>query len=682
MTMSKSFTNVLFKESFVKSFGPDFAHGLFGVQTKGRMTMRVGEDSYVNNYRPNTYFRMVGLKTDVRFDIAHTDYSGFNSKLINGDGSYNGEAALTEYARTAPEKRLLTASAALDTYTTGVRDSHEAFLYNMCISWMHALLYKHSGGKDKKFVMKNPVYSDSHGSMAASEYLTAEEITIEVGPPAPAAMAEADFTPRQDGMYWGRPYVVRYPKHSAAQEVFYLSHIVGREHATPIHGDVVIPGLDPELIYLERTSGSGGIHMNPLTVDWGKPEEMWLWIKQYVEVNRLHSQFAAVLETYLSVLVQPVWSNVESHVWEKTILEVRLGAFNPTRAMIRLNLDGLPYTPYAAAHEVYEDNVNNINMTILQAGVANYLRLLGTYATYDYNKPDLPDKRSFFLETDSDTTMFESPESRAAAISVITGQEVVTCMTQGAHSLLNLEELQYVTEVTFGPNGVGRHYIDKICSPVTGALVLGMCNSEIPAVAHLAGHHVIEGAQALSGIENDKALAFAQGMRILGCDMEYRSNYTRGLFRTWTPVKEWVLLHGYWSDWKFARVVSQLDEIVERPNSHGPHPEINDLVAGKSVTITYTAPALSPVKYGTTTQLSLAYYKQKPQSKLKFKVRAPYSAELITQPKQLRFAVSDFRLAPEPILGPGLADAEQTDLTAEGRVLEHTESPPSPDAET
>ena len=125
-----------------------------------------------------TDFQLAGTNKRIEYNDSATNYSGYNNRYIDANGTFDAGLALQEFARMTAEKRLVKE----DTFATLTKhphsDSHEAFLVNMLTTWVYSSLYTSSGSTDKKLTLKISPFSNSHAVVDAGHGLNEQTISI------------------------------------------------------------------------------------------------------------------------------------------------------------------------------------------------------------------------------------------------------------------------------------------------------------------------------------------------------------------------------------------------------------------------------------------------------------------------------------------------------------------------
>jgi hypothetical protein len=467
------------------------------------------------------------------------------------NGVYDAGLALTEFARHSKERRVVKE----DTYSILTRqvqeDSHEAFLYNMLISWLKAQLKQfNADGKEMLEVYTLP-YDDSHITIDLGHGYARQLHEIELGLPvdqnevASANWYIREVAPgtRNTDSYWRKEFVLHYDGSDPRKTAFYLAHVLGRTNVSVLNFDVPIAGLDTSLLALDPIGGED--MLTDFDLPWDNPDMFWSWIIDYVRLNRLESAFAATLELLGSVAVQPNWSTQEACLWARSEQVIVLPTFSPTRARIRTNLEGTPYRTSASSTEFTLSEARSPKTFLLTSALANYYQYLGLYAILFNEARSMVDWHQVYRSQGGTLRELVSCEAKAAAISVATGMEYATCMNEGCGMYIDVSGmsadyvgLDYRTKGDYVYHGDSTKWLP---APVTGSLVLGTLSGEMEALAHLQGHTSVTFGGAIGEMyDTDVIYKTATIYRLFGHDVEFEQYPTNKIVRPVVPAKECV----------------------------------------------------------------------------------------------------------------------------------------------
>jgi len=243
----------------------------------------VGEDHYKADVKLRTDFQAAMLSKTSVTRKGHSDYSGMNRQYISEQGIFDPGMALSEFARSGLEKRVVRETTLSILTKQTQADSHEAFIYNMLITWVKAYLYNLSGDTDGILRIKRMPYTDSHIKIPIKGDIEEHMDEYELGPPIEFDDEfEINWDLRNATNYWNRPYVLHYNGTTREQENFYLLHVLGRNINTSLHCDVGIPGLDTSLLLLDPINGRESVPGIPTISNWTQHVKFWSWIMDYV----------------------------------------------------------------------------------------------------------------------------------------------------------------------------------------------------------------------------------------------------------------------------------------------------------------------------------------------------------------------------------------------------------------
>jgi len=105
--MSHKFINDLLNVSFLRNYNQNIQGGRFSMVNDSVVTVKAQESSYNCDMSLTSDFQIAGKNKRMDVILGHPDYSGYNRKYITEDGIYDASLALTEFARTTIERRLV-----------------------------------------------------------------------------------------------------------------------------------------------------------------------------------------------------------------------------------------------------------------------------------------------------------------------------------------------------------------------------------------------------------------------------------------------------------------------------------------------------------------------------------------------------------------------------------------------
>nr|CAE9672667.1 coat protein [Mucor hiemalis virus 4] len=614
----------------------------------------------------STSFQVAGRKKYVRHLGTHTDYSGFNRKFITDSGAYDPVSALEEFSKTNTDRAMLKPESLGFIHRHSQSDSHEAFLYNMLISWYKAKLYVDNDGEDDIFKVRTSPYRDSHCVIPLDRAYEDHLYEIEVGYPVNVQrMQSASWALRIKENYWARPYVLHYNASTVPQETFYLVHALGRTETSELNFDIEIPSLDTRELLLDPINGNQFLPDDFERIPWTQPDVLWQWIIDYVRLNRLEQPFAAAFETFGAMTYHPMPSTAEACSWNQAQLVVSLGQFSPTRARNRSNLEGEPYKPYALADEFMINEVESPARFITSSAICNYYMWYGIYTLIHNEARSRSAWRTAYTSVADELQVLTSAAARAASISAITGREYSSCMTDGCAMLVDLSLLGSYTEIPeirdLDRAVLRPLQISAVYAPVSGSLVLGTMVNDFETTAHLTSNYVLDLKHPTTPSPDLTQLARAATVyRLFGHDLVLTNLVTGVPFNTWAAVRECVPDIATIDFDPMTPKHYRIDgSIVREGRSHIlPPPHV--LLADNTATVLVQKPTVTLTKWGSRREPlrpSLVFSRKK--KPVTFKVNAPikYNFSQFTARAVPTQELSGFRRAtdtvpprnPEPI---------------------------------
>lgn len=522
---------------------PVIPGGRFSITSETTAVLDHQNTKYVTDLSLRSDFSFANKKKKISFVQNYTNWAGVNKKYIDDSGDFNMAVAIDDFAKVAAEKRVIRGDVVRLLEQWPRRDSHEAFLYNMMITWGHAMLYRLTGGKEGVYNIVTRPYSDSH-VIVADHVGRKTEMTHEIviGVPATGG-GNPGWILREEEKFWDRRYVLRYPNRSSAQEAFYLSHVLGRDQVSILNFDVAIPGLDTNQLMLDpigTAAHGGGIASNLDGSGFEDPDRVWSWVMDYVAVNRLHMQFASVFETFSAMCAQPGHSSAEACSWQQAALSLRLAIFSPMRGMIRTAFEGEEFCPYPDTLTMLLREGRVPDQFVQASALMNYYHLYGTYSLL-HNEARARDQwRTVFESAEEALYNLDTPVARATAISAVIGQEVSTAMTDGCYMNYDYSDMYKVTrivDVQPVDGSTTSFDIDAIYAPVDGALLLGVAAGGLETTDHLMSVQTFEKRQ-FDGepMTSTEAHQIAVAYRLFGYDTVWATKYSRETVMTWANV--------------------------------------------------------------------------------------------------------------------------------------------------
>jgi hypothetical protein len=642
--------------------------GRFSVLADYQVAASTVVGNFVADLKSTESFQFVGKKKRLEMKSSYSDYSGINKKFINDDGVFEPAMALAEFARAGAERRLIKEDTLSLLRGQSHTDSHEAFLYNMLISWFRAEINMQNGDTDGILRVRGSDYRDSHVSVTLDRPGPEHLYSIPLEAPMPAEIVLDDgWNYRNNVNHWHFPYVVKYSAATKEQEYFYLSHLCGRANARELNGEFNFPPLSRVLTALEPVGGVQTIFEEEPNIDWGHSPKMWTWIIDYVVLNRLEQQFAAVFETFVSATVQPLPHTMEATTWWHLTSEVVLPVFAPTRAKISLALEGEPFVPFASAFEFTMSDGRAPSQFVVASAICNYYMYLGLYAMIDNHAQTIDDWHIAANCHIEELYALKTPYAKAVAISVITGKEFETMMNEGCYYRPVVEELALVDTFEIAEHfddSVGdRVKLDYLPTYVSGALVIGTIVDTFDSLSHLTGVQQIKPKDLRSEeFAFRPALQFASLYRTYGHDVSIAKTRGGQGFTPYASVKT-SIIDPYSMRFETDRDFKVYDfESSRRDGRHASLPNASVLMNTEKVTVSITKPVLTLCCWGDkNAPLQPVRFMQRSAKTVSFNVRAGASSNRVLV-KGLRKprTQSGFQMA-EEVVAPAIPVPMHTD---------------------
>lgn len=450
---------------------------------------------------------------------------GINAEFITATGAINFVEA-NRFMAKSPEMRVKYKDIDFsDFHGNTTNDCQEAYLMNMLISWYRAASSEHNTREDyEKGIYKTRAfqYKSTHGVVDVFEN-AGGTILINLGPPVELDPEVSDrFNLRTKDEYFEYGQAVRWEAKTTGQETFYLVHLLGRDGRSLDHSDVEIAEAD--LADLCIDNGLDRLRFDSASVDWSDHNAMWRWICQYVEVNRLDHQFAAAMEVLGALIFHPGPTSIEGCLWQYGRLVITLPQMVFTRGVLPILLSGEKYTPSATPYEMRSRMLNEPLNYVLDSALDNVYFWVGMYVCYQAHAHGSEDWTRVFDSEDDLLGSKRSPLQRAEMISLVTGAEVTTLMSDGFRLNYITDGLsEYLHIPDYAP---GEEPIDDLrCKSVpmlsTGALLLGAFADQYDEIPHLTGVQEIRLNKTKSGSDGRlEALKLANAYRVFGWDTE------------------------------------------------------------------------------------------------------------------------------------------------------------------
>nr|UYL95667.1 MAG: capsid protein [Nanning Totiv tick virus 3] len=640
-----NFLKSIYNISYKRPRDIKISDGNFSITNTILTTVDYGFNKFSVNSTDRTDFATTGLKANVNYVDSVTDYSGFNKKYINDDGTYNFVAAMAEFATVPFGKKVTREEQQMLLLGTDGADSHDAFILNMLISWYLARMYVDSGCTDGILKVRHAGFSNTH---VKQTLWGMPDTTIEHELSAPNTETdELHMVFRSQTNFWQQPYVLRYNAGSPAQTAFYILHCLGRSGQSALNVDIPLSGIDMSQMVLDPVGGVQHFGIDYNSVAWTKPDVMWQWILEYVRLNRVETAFAAAFEVLCTISAQPVGSYHESVFWHSAVPNVNLSVFKPTRARISTNLVGEAYRTDTGTDEFTAESTLHPENFLYNAAVYNYMFWLAVPALAHAASADYQDPFDVFAGGHEYLNVLSSVGAQAAVISALYGKEIPTFSTAAAYVTWDLTALQspVIDPCYVDGTGTGSQRLHTVPPFVSGSLVIGTPTADLPYIRHLyqRGQYTIPTKPMF---EMEDAIQFATVMRAFGYDTVATIRNTTTVVRPYSTAYDTVI-----SPLPFYELSSPGQELIfddprRREGRGGNLPDVWT-VPDTVVTYTRSLPQLEITQRGKWRDTAVPrVILRKPAAKVSFNVvsGAAYIRKTITMKKEVH-RVPDFGLA-------------------------------------
>jgi hypothetical protein len=301
-------------------------------------------------------------------------------------------------------------------------------------------------------------------------------------------------------------------------------------------------------------------------------------------------------------MFHPVPTGIESCIWQHAKFEITLAEFSPTRARIRLALEGDEYRPSELGAEFVMKELSMQESLLTTAGIANYYVWLGIYTMLREQMEETDDWRAFLRMYDTANAILGAPDMRAGAISAVTGHEVATNMNYGCCFNIDLSGMAIVHELK-GHIRLDESYPDAI--PITalpcyvsGSLALGTVVDEAEYCRHLSSVQEYTGATEMPRThEREQALMLANMYRLFGHDVEATDVTNRTVETPYAAAHSCVIeAYSVYKDHAtvYNRIISDNEE---RDGRHHVLPYIQNVLRGGRTTMTIDRPTIKFTAY-------------------------------------------------------------------------------------
>nr|WGM49122.1 capsid protein [Umbelopsis ramanniana virus 7] len=629
--MAKLFIKDNIKTNLFSTRDPIFPGSRFTVANNSTIAVKHQDRQFLSGLSLTADFQAAGRIKKTITAAVQTNYSGFNKKYINEAGIYDGGLALDEFAKNGADRGLVRP----ETYGMLTRypqaDSHESFIYNMLISYLKAKLSTNNLTEDEDLVVKTSPYVDSHCVIPLDQGSSDFTYEIELGSPVDGNLAHTgQFNIRNKDNYWSKPYVLHYNGTSIKAESFYLLHSMGRNVVSALNFDFEIKGADTPNMLIDPVNGREFATIDSTEVDWTDHETMWLWILDYVQLNRLEQAFAAAFETLGALAFQPLPPTAEACQWQQAQMTLTLARFSPTRARIRSNLSGEPYKVDSLADEFLISETASASQFLGASAICNYYMWYGLYTILQNESSEIEQWRNVYTSVHGVLQNLYSPAMRAMCISVATGKEFATCMTDNCAMFVDMSRMEVMPRITnihpLDSTMPAELLVDHIPAPVSGAIVLGTFTDEYDTTSHLASvFRLPVSDDPYARFEETELLKIATVYRLFGYDTELVDVITDAPMSLWAANRECIPDPSKLLAYRRLRKDWIISDISPREGRKEVIDSIQTLTSGQAATVTIQQPTISFTEWRQrvrTLRPQVIVAKKSKKKEIRFKVNA------------------------------------------------------------
>jgi hypothetical protein len=607
---------------YQRAYEPKFIGGRFAVLNKLMVTVSNRIGTFHSNVESLVNFQVTGYKTQVFQHDTTTNYTGYNKKYMRDDGTFDPLMAFEDYSKNPMGKKLTKEESQSIIKSLITEDSHEEFIYNMLVSWYKAKLYKDSGSKDKILKITQSGFEDTHVKL---NYFGEENAVHEIPLEEPySSPVEATIAWRTFSNYWDYPYVLKYTAGSVQQSAFYYAHLFGRLGQSALNVDIPLVGIDTALLVLDPVGGEQHSVASFDLIPWDKPEILWQWTMDYVRLNRVEHAFAAAFEMLGSLSSQPMQTYHESIVWEDLRTEVVLAKFQPTRAKIRTNLEGEPYSESNEADEFLVNTASHPQQFLMDCAIYNYMFWTGLPALVHAASLDYGDWYDVFQGGHQYLSILQTPHAKAAVVSTLFDKDIPTNANSSAYIAYHLSDMDpRKARLKVKEPGYPEVLELKSVVPfVSGALLAGTVSSSLPLTHHLRQDNPVEFHKG-GYTDETSALTLANAYRLFGYDVDVARAKQATIFSCYANVKDWFLApQDFYSE---TLVDDRLSLVNVRIRQHKQDilPNYNSFRAAGVTVVSFSVPSLEAVFFDQRTRPLVTRLMLEPRStKVEFKVKA------------------------------------------------------------
>nr|WNM95054.1 MAG: coat protein [Diaporthe helianthi totivirus 2] len=598
--MHTNFIKSVYKTLFGGVSSPTFKFGNFSIVNSTTAHIAALGSQFAASLRMTSKFQATQWDVHVVHTDPETDNTGINKKFINDGGGYNILAAVDEFQRYAPGTRLASTDMAALVVSSITNDSQEAFLYNMLVSWLFAVIAQDSGTSESGiFKLIKHVYNDSHVTVEENGLTIMQTEDVQLGPPVDT-LDDFGANVRSRTVYWERPYVVRIPATSRSQAGFYMYHMAGRIKRTNMTADFNIPSVKSSETSIEYIGGESGV-FDFENIPWEKADTLWVWIKDYVVMNRLETAFAGAMDLLGALAFHPHESFQESHMWKDGKLTVNLARFTPTRARVPANLEGEPYRTENTYNDFVMSDGANPRQYLVTSAVMNYAMWHGLYSIIDNAISGMSNWRAALQSRENGMEALYSVDMRADILSVIFGKEIETVTSPNAYvtydpnGIADRKSIQYHDTADGYPRVVTN---DRLFQYVSGSLLCGTLAGTLRADQHLMANQTVKFNDDCT-LDSESAVKLANIYRLFGYDTTLAHYRTHEEYRTYANAHEAVIsTEPMFTDVDYYRDLVTVVSCEKRTGRSENMIDVTAIMFGKSLEVLFTQPVLSVTEWG------------------------------------------------------------------------------------
>nr|QIP68081.1 coat protein [Erysiphales associated totivirus 20] len=593
----------LIKQSFKKAAMTFTTSAVADMDISGRR--------YTSILEMPTDFQMSVLSPAVWETCGRADVSGYNKKVIGANGRFSMVQAYNENGQRGNNVRVGREKSMEMDATLGDYDSQEAFIYNMLVSWLKALLSEDAVDGKIKFDQKG--FSDSHVKYGLGNGLGDVTLDVTLGAPAPTLHARA-IAQRDDLNYWTLPYVLKYNAVTLDQQAFYIAHVFGRERPSKLSFEFRIPSINVDALLLEPLGNDVEDETDFDQIDWTNAELMYTWIRDYVELNRCYKAFSAAMDLLGSLAFNPMPSYHEGIWWNNLLPIVHLAPFTPTRARVAATLDGEMLIDEVDSVDFFRSESLNPIAFLANSALGNYAVMMGLYMVLKNASYDYEDWTMALAAINEDTAMTRGIETRAQLISIVFGKEVTSLATDNCHmdfdfSGMDNNGLNIRNMTVLDPDYVPADKIELVVPYVSGSLFAGCINTELDGYQHLKGVSTVSIPERKTMGLRD-SFTIANAYRLFGHQINIRDKRTDRHLEIWTNYREFYLPY-----FSFEQQYTDSDtfQIISSNQRSGRHDDILNarmLRSGDVLTLTISRVEIRMADYGCKSTLKCAAAKR------------------------------------------------------------------------